>query len=89
MVLMFDISNIFGGVGVVIVLATYFFLQCGKMKVDFSYSLWNVIGSLCIIISLIYHLNIPSLMIEIVWVVISGYGVYSALKNNRTNHEEK
>lgn len=63
-------------VGVVIVLVTYFLLQCGKMDSNgYSYSLWNILGSILILYSLMYEWNLAAVTIEVFWVFISVVGI--------------
>lgn len=78
--LLHQYSNEIGLLGVVIVLFAYLMLQLGRMSArELRYSFTNLIGSVLILVSLYYHLNIASLVIEIAWLVISLYGVFKAL----------
>lgn len=78
-------SNEIGLIGVMIVLFAYVMLQLHKMS---AHGLWytsiNAFGSLWILVSLYYHLNIASLVIEIAWLVISLYGMTKAILKLRT-----
>ena len=79
----FDIPSLIGMIGVVLVLAAYFSMQIGRMDAKkIRFSLINLIGSLLILISLCYHLNVPSLVIEVAWLMISGYGVFRCLNES-------
>jgi hypothetical protein len=71
-----EIANILGLVGVVLVLATYFLLQARKISSqDLSYSVVNLLSSFFVLCSLIFQWNLPSFIIEVVWLMISAYGV--------------
>ena len=77
--------NILGTIGVVMVLWTYLSVQIGRMKIEqFSYSLVNLLGSLFVLVSLFYHFNLSSFIIEIAWTLISVYGIYKYIKLNNT-----
>ena len=67
-------------VGVVLVLFAYLLLQLGKMSpASIRYSFLNTLGSVLILVSLFYHLNIASAVIEVAWLIISLYGLIKAL----------
>lgn len=75
-VLLFHYSNEIGIVGVVLVLIGYGLLQIDKLKQDsFIFSFINFIGSIFILVSLYYHPNLASVVIEIAWLVISFFGL--------------
>ena len=69
------IYNIIGIIGVISVLSAYFMLQSSIMVAhDITYLTMNILGSLCILLSLIRFWNLPSAIIQTVWVGISIYG---------------
>jgi len=69
-------SDVFGMIGVVFVLGTYCLLQFGKMKAEsLNYSLINFLGAACILYSLTFEFNLPSFIIEIVWLIMSFFGI--------------
>lgn len=79
-------SDVIGMVGVVIVLATYLLLQIDKMsKQNVWFSGLNVIGSVCILVSLYYSPNLASIVIEVSWLAISMYGLWLCLIQRRGN----
>lgn len=76
--------NVIGIVGVVIVLWTYLLLQLGKLSAKhLSYSIWNAIGSILILGSLLVHFNLASFVIEIAWLCISVYGIFHFIKTKK------
>ena len=80
----FDAPSTIGMVGVFLVLFAYFSMQIGKMDAEkLKFSLINLVGSVLILVSLCYHLNVPSLVIEIAWMLISAYGVFRCLREAR------
>jgi hypothetical protein len=82
----FDVPSTVGMVGVVLVLLAYFSMQIGRMDPKkLQFSLINLVGSLLILVSLCYHLNMPSLVIEVAWLFISAYGVFRCLSGSKTS----
>jgi predicted membrane protein len=72
-----------GLVGVVLILVSYFLLQMHKWSNrSLSYSMVNLIGSVLILLSLMVHFNLASVIIEIMWIGISLYGVMKALRRS-------
>ena len=79
--------DIVGSVGVVVIILTYVLLQIERLRSDsFLYSMLNAIGASLILISLYYSFNFPSFVVEVVWLVISlfGIGKYVWLRRGRT-----
>ena len=65
-----------GTFGVCLVLFAYFQLQTGRLSSEaLSYSVLNLTGSLFLLISLMYTFNFASVLIEIVWILISLIGL--------------
>ena len=78
------VHNAIGLMGVSCILAAYFFLQSGKLHSDDGrYLFLNIIGSIAILISLIWEWNFPSFMIQVCWIIISLYGVKKLFKKNK------
>jgi predicted tellurium resistance membrane protein TerC len=70
------IYDIVGIIGVSLVVFAYFLIQTEKVTVkEAKYSLLNMIGSSLIIVSLFVNFNLPSLIIESFWVLISLIGI--------------
>jgi hypothetical protein len=68
--------DILGTVGVGVIVVTYFLLQIGRIKSDeLIYSLLNGVGAAMILISLYYDFNLPSVVVEAFWLVISVFGI--------------
>lgn len=80
------IVNIVGNFGVLLILLSYFALQLEKVKSnELRYLLPNLFGSICIVISLLYEFNFPSLVIEVCWSLISLFGLTKlALRRRRS-----
>jgi uncharacterized membrane protein len=73
-----------GFVGVGLLVIAYFALQSGKIKGDdWRYPATNLVGALLILFSLYETPNVPSIVIELIWVSISSYGLYRALRKRK------
>ena len=71
-----------GLTGVSIIVTTYFLLQIHKLSsTDIKFSVLNIIGSLLILYSLLFNWNLPSVIIESFWILISLIGVYKYFKS--------
>lgn len=69
-------ANIIGYIGVALVLYAYYLSQAGKVNAhSYFYALINIIAALCLLVSLYYHPNRPSIVIEVVWLMLSIYGL--------------
>jgi len=69
--------DLVGNAGVAAILACYLLAQTGRMDISRpGYSLLNGAGALLILVSLIYNFNLSSFVIEIAWLMISGYGLW-------------
>ncbi|MBA3535505.1 MAG: hypothetical protein H0T84_02675 [Tatlockia sp.] len=81
-----EISNVVGIIGVIFILAAFFFSQLKHVSVDsVPYLLSNLIGSILITYSLYFHWNLASFLIELAWCSISIMGlvrIYRRIKNS-------
>lgn len=68
--------NVLGMIGVIMVLLAYFLLQVERLSgASLAYSVLNFVGSILILISLYFTPNVPSVVIEIAWLLISALGL--------------
>lgn len=69
-----------GIIGVTLILIAYGLLQIEKLSTKhLSYHALNLAGALLIIASLLSAWNLPALIMEIAWVLISMYGFLHCL----------
>ena len=70
-------SDIFGNMGVLLLVTTYLLLQTDKIDAKgFWYSFNNMIVAILVSISLYYTPNLASWVIEIFWFIISVFGLW-------------
>jgi len=72
----YELHDLLGNIGVVLILLTYWLLQIEKMSAtSLLYSLVNAIGAALILVSLLHDFNLSAFTIEVVWLLISIYGL--------------
>lgn len=85
-----SLHDIIGTIGVALIIGTYLFLQLRKIKSDsLLFSLLNLIGSLMIMVSLIFSFNLSAFLIEFFWALISLFGIYNFFKFNAKKSRRK
>ena len=76
--------DIVGTLGVAIIILTYILLQTERVRSDqLIYSLLNAIGAALILVSLYFDFNLPSVVVEFFWLLISLFGIGKYLVRNR------
>jgi len=75
---MITIPDLIGFTGVALLIVTYALLQLDKIDPKgFWYSFNNLIVAILVTVSLLYTMNIASMVIEVFWFIISLYGLYA------------
>jgi hypothetical protein len=76
--------DIVGTLGVAVIIITYVLLQIERVRSDqLIYSLLNAIGAALILISLYFDFNLPSVVVEAFWLVISLFGIGKWISKRR------
>ena len=80
-----------GNLGVALIVLAFYWLQVQKITSEQPlYSWLNLVGALCITVSLMYDFNLSSFIIEMFWIAISLIGLVRyfirtrKLKQNRS-----
>lgn len=77
-------SDAIGLVGVSMVLLAYYMLNTNRLNaLNLSYQCLNLFGAMMILISLCFHINLASIVIEFAWMLISILGIRRALRHRR------
>jgi hypothetical protein len=72
----FGLFDLAGFVGVLLIVIAYLLLQLDKLpSSSLSFSLLNAVGSLLIILSLVFKFNLSAFLIEVFWFLISLIGL--------------
>jgi|TARA_B100000073_G_scaffold346775_1_gene359067 hypothetical protein len=80
------IPEIIGFTGVALLIITYALLQLERIDPKgFWYSFNNLVVAILVTVSLVYTPNLPSLVIEFFWFIISAYGIYMYFKRRRVD----
>jgi len=78
---MITIPDLIGFTGVALLIITYAMLQLDKIDPKgFWYSFNNLIVAILVTVSLVYTMNIASMVIEVFWFLISVYGIVMYFK---------
>ena len=73
----YGLIDFIGLIGVVLIVVSYLLLQLEKLRAnDLAYSLLNAIGASLIVLTLLVNFNLPALLMEVFWVLISCLGIY-------------
>ena len=65
-----------GSIGVAVIILTYILLQTEKIRSEqLIYSILNGLGAGLIAFSLVYSFNFAAFVVEVLWVLISLYGI--------------
>lgn len=75
------LSDVVGIIGVVLVLVAYYLLQANKLNASsVPYLKMNVVGSVLILYSLCFNWNLAAVLVEVMWFVISLWGMFKTLR---------
>ena len=79
------LANIIGMLGTTAVVGAFFMLQLNKIDAkSLAYNLWNLIGAVLLLNSLLVHFNLASFVIELFWIAASIFGLIIYFRNNRS-----
>ncbi len=79
--LSYIIIETMGWIATIIFIMAYYLITTNKVNNDsISYHLINLIGAIMLGINVYYHRAWPSFGMEIIWVLISIYGIKNAYK---------
>lgn len=66
-----DTFNIIGTIGTTITIIAYLLSSFNILHIGILYQSMNFIGSLLLVISLTHHFNMPAMILETIWCIIS------------------
>lgn len=77
-------SDVIGLIGVSCILLAYYLLNTDRLNaLNLSYQLLNLSGSILVLVSLCFTVNIASVVIEFAWMIISIIGIRRVLKSRQ------
>lgn len=72
-------ADIVGFVGMFCIVAAYAYSNLAKRLNLLLFNLVNLVGAVLLLISLMVNFNLPSVVLEIVWIAIAVFGIGKAL----------
>jgi hypothetical protein len=75
----FDLANIIGLIGSAIMVIAFAYSNLARAMNLVLFNLLNLIGAVMLGASLLVHVNVASLALEIVWAAIALFGLVKAL----------
>lgn len=82
------IPNAVGIIGVILILVAYYLLQANKYSSsDLRYLKLNIVGSAAMLYSLYFNWNLASVVVEVIWLVISVWGVVRSIRQRESAAE--
>lgn len=79
-----ELHDILGTLGVGCILVMYVMLQLGRIGAERPlFSILNAVGAALILFSLAYEFNLSAALMEGVWLIVSLYGLWKALRGRR------
>jgi len=77
---MTDVSDLIGIVGALVTVYCYARVQWHRdYAKEMSYSIGNLVGTVFMLFSLMYHWNISAFLTNVVWGFISLYGIFRCM----------
>lgn len=71
--------------GAFLILITFLLLQLERIRsAGALYSVFNALGAVCIIVSLLFEFNLSAMVMQISWLLISSIGIIRVLRARRT-----
>ncbi|GHA85682.1 hypothetical protein GCM10009069_06120 [Algimonas arctica] len=79
------LPDLIGLIGVSLILCAYWGVQTDRLPAqDWRFSAVNGSGALLIMVSLYFTFNLASFVIEVFWLLISGYGLWKAWRRRQS-----
>lgn len=80
------IGDTIGIIGVLLIVIAYILMQIDRMDPKgVLFSLLNTLGAVLILISLLFDWNLASFIMEVIWITLSTYGVYKAIRSEKSS----
>ena len=79
-----DIYTVIGFVGMACIIAAYAYLTLQAQPNPFVLHGTNLVGAVLLTVSLLVHMNLPSLVLEGFWAAIALFGLAKAVRSRGT-----
>ena len=77
------IADLIGFAGSFCIVAAFIYANRAQQMDKLVYNLVNLLGAALLTVSLLVNYNLPTLVLEIVWMSIALYGIAVALRERR------
>ncbi|MEQ1689192.1 MAG: hypothetical protein ABL874_11530 [Sphingopyxis sp.] len=77
-------ANIIGIIGSIFIVVGFAYANMAKAMNALLFNGLNLVGAILLAISLLVNVNLPALMLEVVWAAIATLGIGKALWQRRT-----
>lgn len=78
-------ANIIGIIGSIFIVVGFAYANMAKAMNVLLFNGLNLVGAILLAISLLVNVNLPALMLEVVWAAIATLGIGKALWQRRSN----
>ncbi len=79
----YTIYDFIGNIGIVMILYAYWGLQTDRLSSRSPrYNIFNAVGAVAILVSLLFKFNLSAFLIELAWLAISVYGLWKSKHMN-------
>ncbi|APG63507.1 hypothetical protein LPB140_02760 [Sphingorhabdus lutea] len=82
-------ADIIGFVGSFFIVAAFAYSNVTKAMNVLLFNILNLIGAALLTISLTVNFNLPTMVLEIIWMAIATFGIAKALIERRKNNAAK
>jgi hypothetical protein len=76
-------ANVIGIFGSILFIAAFAYANVSPAMNKVIFNLANLIGAICLLISLRVHFNLAAFVLEVAWAIIAMIGLISALRARR------
>lgn len=71
-----ELANVIGLLGTASVVGAYCMMQMDRLDTrGLAFNLINLVGAICLFLSLLVHFNLASFVIEVFWIAASLWGL--------------
>lgn len=71
-----EVANVVGLLGTASVVGAYCLMQMDQLDTrGLAFNLINLVGAICLFLSLLVHFNLASFVIEVFWILASLWGL--------------
>jgi len=82
-----SLHDVAGSIGVALIVGAYLLLQLDRLQSNaYGYLVANAVGAALILLSLAFEFNLSAALMELIWLLISIFGIARRLLEARNSH---